>query len=27
VPPPVPHIELDGRVGARPLADQLTEIL
>jgi predicted kinase len=27
VPPPVPHIELDNRMSARPLADQLEEIL
>jgi predicted kinase len=26
-PPPVPHIELDNRVSARPLAEQLAEIL
>jgi predicted kinase len=26
-PPPVPHIELDNRVSARPLAEQLEEIL
>ena len=26
-PPPVPYIELDNRAGARPLAEQLTEIL
>jgi predicted kinase len=27
VPPPVPYIELDNRTAARPLADQLEEIL
>lgn len=26
-PPPVPHIEIDNRLDARPLTDQLTEIL
>jgi hypothetical protein len=26
-PPPVPHIELDNRIAARPLADQLAELL